>query len=90
MRTRWLIVAGLGVALVIASALFWRTGLERSDQWASVLSFFVGTLSLTLGLVQTVRGARQPETETTSVSVSGNENTFVFGRAKIVNKYRRK
>ena len=85
-RARWVVVAAAGVVLVAAGVLLWRSGLERSDQWASVLSFFVGALSLLVGLVQTLRPVRRRET--TSPTIVGDHNQIVTGRAKIVTKNR--
>jgi hypothetical protein len=84
--TRWLTVAVAGAALIIATALFVRTGLEKSDQWASVLSFFVGTLSLALGLVQAARDARH--SERARVNIHGDGNQIVRGNVKykVINK----
>lgn len=83
--TRWLIVAGAGAVLLMATVLFVRAGLAQADQRASVLSLFVGTLSLTLGLVQAVRDVRRPEKP---LVITGEGNQIVNGnvRIKVIHK----
>jgi len=67
------IVLGLGLAAL--GVFLWRQGLERADQWSSILSMFLGTISLlvSIGAMWSARHSVRPSAEQRTVEVQPDE-----------------